>query len=361
MNLKNIKQYKSFNQKIREFFLRYDGTVLSIQESTRDNFERFPPPGNGILHCFTIHVVFHNTGIFGKSGDFLYEVFPRFTFLHSQLADYLSKRGTVVTGKNAQLAVAIMPYADPHGSVNQSLPLSTRQSRAQTIIPSNILARKNRYYASLMKRYGPFVGIGTNNGTVIGPDGGLIATACKVAATFPNKIRVLEFGSGGGSTALALARENKLALYIGNDFSKEMVEYFDRKVTSQLKDRGIQSSIFFGSCFEMPLRTKVDLISVGVYYQAQPSLFEKRARELVHCLNTSGVLIAQTGMIEDQFITRLLRDTIPNSNDWPWYNEKYSLNRYFRYVAEYIMEQEIILIATNNRNKFYHITKLCTS
>jgi len=359
MNLEKILNNPSLLVKeLENFFSKYDATVLHIQEGVRDNFERFPAPGDGILHFFTIHALFSNKGIFGIEGDYLDEIHPRFSFLYSKLASYLKKKGINTIGPHAQFALAIIPYVDPKGSVKKSLPKYMRKSRGQTIIASKNLIKGSPYYASLIKNYGSFVGIATNNNTIVGPDGGLIAAACKIASTFDKKISLLEFGSGGGSTTLAIARINKLATYIGNDFSREMVTYFKEKVIPKLNSYTIESSIFLGSCFEMPLEDKVDLISVGVYYQAQPSLFEKRGNKLVRCLNPSGVLIAQSGMIEDRFITNILRNTVPQRNQWPWYKQSYCLNKYFRYVSEYILEQEIVLVATNNYKKYCQIRKV---
>ena len=347
----SMRDQNAFIEALGSFFSRYDARALGIEEQMRDNFERFPAPGDGRVRGITIHVLFHNIGIFGRKGDYLSDIHPRIAFLNSKLADYLGAKGMTISGKRAQLACAIMPYPDLNGVLGQSLPLSTRKSRGQIVIPARKL-RQSPYYARLMEKYGDFVGIVTNNGTLIGPDGGLIAAACGVARVFQRGIRVLEFGSGGGSTALALMRKGHLASYGGNDFSKEMVDYFESNVTPQLAKRGIPSSMFFGSCFDMPVRGPIDLISIGVYYQAQPSLFVERGRELSRALGATGVIIAQTGMIEDRFITHMLRNAIPKDSTWPWQNKKCRIKRYFRYIDEYILEQEIILIATNNRDKF---------
>jgi len=343
---------------LEEFLEEYDATLLGIQESKRDNFERFPAPGNGSLQCFTAEVLFHNIGIFGNKVDYLEDVYPRITTLNMRLASFLEKKGLIISGSNAVATVCIVPHADKYGDIGKSLPPTLRPSRGQLIIRHKTLTEKSTYYATMAKRYGESVGVVTNNGTVVGPDGGLIGSACRVADTYENKISVLEFGSGGGSTALALARKKKLKSFFGNDFSPEMVEYFTTSVTPILSADKIKSPIFLGSCFDMSLETKVDLISVGVYYQAQTALFNKRGHELVKCLNKSGALIIQSSMQEDPFNTELLSGELKNNSIWPWYNKNFHLNTFFRYVARYIIEQETVLIATNSREKFLQIAKV---
>jgi SAM-dependent methyltransferase len=354
--MKLLSNTTHLTHELRTFFADHAATLLGIQESKRDNFERFPAPGDGLLQCFTAHVLFHNVGIFGQEGDYLREVHPRMTTLTMELANRLNEGGYEVSGPLAQTIVAILPYADPLGVSGKSLAPSMRPSKGQHIIPAEELIEKSAYYASFTHKYGASFGVVTNNGTVVGPDAGIVGAACGIAATFNRKIRVVELGSGGGSTALVLAKRNTLESYRGNDFSSEMVDHFRANVAPQLERRGIESTVFLGSCFDMPpVEAPVDLISIGVYYQAQPSLIEKRGQEFARSLGESGVLIIQTGMLEDPFITHILSSSQQSASAWPWYRQSYHLNNYFRYVAEYVIEQEIVLVATNSRDRFLHI------
>lgn len=345
-------------QEFNKFLSKYKATLLDVQESKRDNFERVPLPGDGLLQCFTMHVLFHNIGIFGKEGDYLDEIYPRLVNLNILLADHMKRIGIEINSPNAQISMAIIPYADPLGTIGKYIYPHIRKSKGQKIIPDKELSKKSVYYANLMHEYGACSGIVTNNGTVVGPDGGLIGAACAIASTYQNKIDVLELGSGGGSTALALARRNKIQSYLGNDFSNEMITYFQQNTAQQLKKYSVGSHVILGSCFDFPLKNQFDLISIGVYFQAQPSLFLKRGYELAKCLNKTGVLIIQSGMLEDPFVTMLLSGPINNNYIWPWYKKGYHLNNYFSYIAEYVIQQETVLIATNNVDKFEQITKL---
>jgi hypothetical protein len=353
MHLVDDKLY--LEQILREFFADYNASLLGIQEQKRDNFERFPAPGDGILRCFTVSILCHNIGIFGRTRTYLEGAYPRLAMLHQKLAEWFRERGVNISGAQAEISFTIIPYPDPKGTFEGELEALERYSKGQTIIAGSILAEKSAYYAHLIQKYGDCVGVVTNNGTVIGPDGGLLTAASGVAATYQEKIRVVELGSGGGSSALVLARQQKLQSYHGNDFSAEMVEHFQNNVVPYLDARQIESSIFQGSCFDFPLKGPADLILVGVYYQAQPSLFAACGHELIQCLDTSGVVIIQSGMLEDTFTTQLLSGVV-QSMSWPWYQEGYHLSTYFHYIAEYIVEQETVLIATNDATKFQQVS-----
>ena len=90
--LKTLGNRNLLIQELKNFFSKYNATLFNIKESKRDNFERLPAPGDGLLKCFTLHVLFYNIGIFGKEGDYLDEVHPRLAALNMQLANYLKKK-----------------------------------------------------------------------------------------------------------------------------------------------------------------------------------------------------------------------------------------------------------------------------
>src|SRR5262249_49422442 len=129
--MKLLSDTTHLTHKLRTFFADHTATLLGIQESQRDNFERFPAPGDGLLQCFTAHVLCHNVGIFGQEGDYLREVHPRMTTLTMERANYLNEGEYKFSGPLAQRTVAILPYADPLGVDGTSLAPSMRPSRGQ--------------------------------------------------------------------------------------------------------------------------------------------------------------------------------------------------------------------------------------
>ncbi|WP_433239910.1 methyltransferase domain-containing protein [Streptosporangium sp. CA-135522] len=340
-----------------DFFRYYKATVIGVRGIHRDNFERFPAPGNGELRALSFHVVFHDVLVFGDGGDFLTDIHPRIAALGERLAERLRGAGIEITGPGAEDAVAIVPYPDPRGTGGlEPVPPSQRRSRGFSVIPPRELRAHSPYYARLLDTYGPVFGVLTTNGTVVGPDGGLLGAAAAAAEAFPDPLRVVELGMGAGSTPLALAQRGKLAAYTGNDFSAEMIEHFRRSVAPELDALGVRAEAVLGSCLDAPL-PPADLLCVGVYYQAQPSLVAARGAELAAALGESGVAVFQSGMLEDPLVTRLLYGDAAEHSAWPWYDPAFRLQNYFRWIGRHVVEQETILIATNSLNSFRAVSR----
>jgi hypothetical protein len=115
--------------------------------------------------------------------------------------------------------------------------------------------------------------------------------------------------------------------------------------------------VWAGSCFDAPL-ADADLLSIGVYYQAQPALLARRGNEFASCLGDCGVLIVQSGMLEDPLITELLTSAPIEHAAWPWFDKKMQLRTYFRHVGHYVLEQETVLVATNSADKFVELSQI---
>jgi len=334
------------------FFKKYRGDVIGVNSHIRQNFEQTPPPGDGFLLCHTVYVVFRNLGLLGLKGDFLSEVHPRLKYLSDALKKYLNDMNFNVNNKESTEHITIVPIPDPQSEISSSLPKIEHKSRGKYIIPIHELVKHSKYYKQLFEKYNVEFGVITSNGTTVGPDGGLLGAACAVASTFSAPIKVMEVGSGSGTTPLVLLEKGYLSRYYGNDFSQEMINFLQEKAQPRLSENGIESSFYCGPSIDMKIETSIDLLSVGIYYEAQPDFFLKKGKDIAAALGDSGVLIAQTGMIENPFITDLVYNLESYHRSWPWYSERVCLKSYFNNIAEVIVEEETIIVATNNLARF---------
>lgn len=350
---------KDINITIKQFFSnqRFSGTVLRIEKSVRPNFEKLQPTGDGNLNCLSVHVMLDNLSIFGEEGPFLTNIFPRYQYLCNELTKYLTAEGFSVNNPDSTLSVSIIPYPNPKGYKKESLPIFEHYSRGEHILNIEELGKYSPYYKALGEEYKIKYGVMTTNKTVIGPDGGLIAAACSIADTYKTPISVLELGSGSGTTPYALLLRNKLKSYDGNDFSPEMCKFFHTDIEPKLKEKNIPSTLFQGSCYDYKITQKVDLLSLGIFYEGQPDIFNMMGKEMADAVGNTGALIIQSGMLENTFTHQLLFDVRTNHAYWPWYNKNFCVKNYFNYVAEVNVEDEIIVMATNNYDKFTEILK----
>ncbi|MGE5329311.1 MAG: hypothetical protein ACM3KR_07380 [Deltaproteobacteria bacterium] len=327
------------------------GQILKTEKIKRPNFEKKAPPGDGNIICYTVHVLINNKNIFGEKGSFLNDVFPRYKRLCAMLADYLNDTGIIVNTSESQISVNIIPYPNPQGTAAEPLQPLERYSRGMFVIPIDEL-KKSEYYNSIHENYKVEYGVMTNNGTVIGPDGGILASANIITNILEKQVEVVELGTGAAATPWSLMKASKLKIYSGNDFSPEMESFFKNEIVPRLDECRIENTFFRGTCYEAPLVEKADILIVGVYYEGQPDLFALRGNEICKCLGDDGFLIIQSGMLENPFVTQLLFEENSDHKFWPWYKEEFCVKKYFKYLSEQVMESETMLIATNDLENF---------
>ena len=333
---------------VQSFLAEYSGTVQDISISKRPNHQDPCPPGDGLLTCVTVRAEFRNRGIFGSNGPFLSEVYPRYPFLRRKLASFLNEKGLLDNVSGPPLAVSLVPVANSKGEVGDALPKDPGDSRGAVIMPIEQLTNRSEYYRHIAQEYNVKHCLLTNNDTVIGPDAGILTAACTAARIFDGRMRVIEFGTGVGTTLMALLCIDKLSSYAGNDFSPEIARFFETTIQPRLRSDGISSHFVHGECSALEPFTQADLIIVGIFYQAQPDLFRERGRSICEALSADGALIIQSGKAENRFITDLLTEYPTSDAAWPWYDNKFFIGKYIRYVAKADVHDETMVIASHD-------------
>src|SRR5260221_3132296 len=169
---------------LQSFFKGRDGNLFFLNKVKRPDFETLIPSGDGNIFAYSAHVAFENSTILGEKGDYLEEVYPRLNYLQKELNDFLRKNHS----NENNIRVSIVPYLSPNATPKGSLPKLENQSRGKDIVDMELLSKHSPYYKDLNKEYNIKYGVVTSNGTVVGPDGGLIAAACSIAETFEKKV-----------------------------------------------------------------------------------------------------------------------------------------------------------------------------
>ena len=101
---------------------------------------------------------------------------------------------------------------------------------------------------------------------------------------------------------------------------------------------------------------KSNLIISGIFYGELPKLMKNKGQELKRSLGKKGLLVIQSGMLENMFALTVLEPSLfPQIQEWAWYDPKYNLKKYFNHVSSFFIEGEIITLASQN-NKI--ITKI---
>jgi hypothetical protein len=342
---------------IERFLEKHTGSITCLTSSKRYNHQNPHPSGDGVLTCITVHAEFRNCGIFGPSGPFLTEVYPRYRFLRRRLAEYLADEGQLAN-MPGEFSVSLVPMAAQNSRLGKALLRDIEASRGSSILPIEELANHSKYYRALADRYKIEHCLLTTKNTVVGPDAGILITACAAAQTFPDRVRVIEFGTGAATTPLALSGLEKLDSYLGNDFSPKVTNFFKTAVEPRLVRSRIECKFFPGSCFGVEISGRADLIIVGVFYQAQLDLVKCKGAAISAALADGGVLLIQSSKPENPFITSLLMDDPARHATWPWYEETFYLRKYFKKVIEANVNDETMLIATNDSDRLDRIIEI---
>ena len=98
-----------------------------------------------------------------------------------------------------------------------------------------------------------------------------------------------------------------------------------------------------GDAFQYPLNRKYSLISSGIQYEFNPSLLQKRGKELAA---RSDYLIIQSGCKtqfehEHNWILGYLNP------DWPWFREEQTLQYYFENIKQLMFSYQTAILASN--------------
>jgi SAM-dependent methyltransferase len=339
--------HPDLDRTLTDFFAEHSGRLLEVQRTCRRNSQAQSSGMGDSFHGVTAHVRFDNLALFGIEGDFLSEIYPRVRHLTSRLRERLNESGL----PDIISAAAVMPYPNPLGRCGNTLPKEAHHSHGETIEPIAEVAEHNDHWRRVMERYDAEYVCITNNGTAVGPDISLLAAGHAIANTSDAPLRVYEFGSGTGTLATMLDRRGMLASYAGVDFGQEMVDHFMTRVSPSLSPSAGQGTVVYGSCMDAELPRQVDLMCVAVYYQAQPPLIKDRGREMARALGSSGILMAQTGMLEDPLVTALLCDAEGQVAHWPWYDPAFSLRTWFRCVEQVVIEEQVVVLASNDEQR----------
>ena len=316
--------------------------------TTRWNHQHPSPPGDGLLTCVTARVAIDNVGIFGTAVPFLTEVFPRYRYLLAKLTKFLADHGIIANVPESTLTVTMVPSPSENIHLGNALPKLERPSRGASVMSVEHLAHQSVYYRKLAARYFIEHCLITNNGTVVGPDAGIISTVCGAVKASEGGIRVIEFGTVTGTTAAALAKLGKLKYYSGNDFSPEMANFFlvQRFAQDLLRLR------FLVTTRRVVLRFRIH-VDIGPdycrrYYEAQPDLFCWKGKNISASLASEGIVAVQSGKPENSFITELLSETNTGHAKWPWYQRGFCMKEYVKGVVRVNVYGETMLLGSDN-------------
>ena len=304
------------------------------------------------IPCVNYYISFNNPDLFGR-GDFSQEVYPRYRKMRSDWKSALNKAGIKIYSDLAAGFVPLLGQSAGQGA-GFIYPKEEREPLGLEIVDINKVG--SPYYGRLAAEYGAKFALREGGGMLVGPEGGMLRVI-KTIGDFLGKINSFaDIGAGTGELSAFVAKNYQPQNITVNESSPNLEAHLRRYLKEARNWDKTKIDFVFGDCRQMDIPAQADLISVGVFYGYQPSLFEKKGLAIKKSLGENGLLLVQSSMPETLFNQHLLLGDEAGIKYWPWYSEKFNLPYYFNCVESFFIENEFIILASQSKELVRKIT-----
>jgi len=335
-------------EKTKGFFKNIGGKLLYVKNSY---IRTYSSPDKAIL-CSNFYIGFNNPYLLG-SGDYSREVYPRYRKLRSDWRRFLAE-------SNMQIFKNIVPGFVPlliNKGKEKRKPYPKEVSPSpKYIIPIEEI--KLKYYKKLKKEFGVRFALKEEKGMLIGPEGGMLKGIDRIGKLLHKIKYFIDIGAGTGELSAYVIKKYGGENIIVNESSPYLREHL-KKYLKEISERYKAKINFqFFDCQKMHFPPKADLISIGIFYGAQPSFIKKRGKEIAKILGNKGILIIQSSMPETIFNHHVLMGDEEDLKQWPWYSKDLTLPYYFPYHSTHYLDNEFITFASYSFETINKINQL---
>lgn len=208
---------------------------------------------------------------------------------------------------------------------------------------------KSDYYKELIKKFKVKFALREGSGMLIGSEGGMLSIL-KTICDFKKVNCFVDIGAGTGELSSYILRNCNPNKVLVNEISLNLRSHL-KKYLENIRGENKSKIVFnFRDCKKIKLPKKADLISVGVFYGAQPALLESKGKEIAKCLGKKGILVIQSAMPETLFNQHILLGDEAGIMNWPWYSKKFILSNYFFCTEVFFIDNQFITLASQSRD-----------
>lgn len=307
---------------------------------------------NSKIPCVNYYISFGNKDIFGR-GNFSDEVYPRYRKIRSDWKNVLEKSGVVLY---RDIAVGFIPLLDSNKiEKNKQLRYEKECKKPLGSRILSIASTNSDYYNEMAEKFGIRFVLKESGGMLIGPERGMMYVLEAVKNIFKKIDCFVDIGAGTGELSAYVLKNCNPQKIVVNEISQKLrvhLKNYLEKIALSSKAKIVFS---FQDCQEMNFPSKVDLISMGVFYGIQPSLIKHKGAEIAKSLGKSGLLLVQSSMPETLFSQHILMGDLGGVNKWPWYSEKFILLNYFSCVKSFFIDNQFITLASQSSDSVNRI------
>lgn len=340
-----------------EFFQSVGGHLLAAFHGRRKNIEILNVAENEEVMVCCLEVEFQERNKFGST-HYL-NAYEHYRQMRTDWWEHLTARNFSQWDAATSIIGHFVPYLRS-GEVADGIPYEreSTQHPGQILIPYDRVENQHSYYDGIHRRYGIKWLLQDGRGITIGPDVGLLFAVhaalevCSAVETF------VDLGAGTGELSAFLIK-NDLARDIHiNEYSPHLKEHLQTYLEEIRGDRNLNITYQFTDASEFQLPPRADIVSMGIYYGAQPFFLALHGEELRTALGESGLLFIQSGMMENKFNISSLVGDDPRLFDWDWYDTRCCLKTYFSTVTSVFLADEVITLASNSKEKIDQVKQV---
>lgn len=334
-----------FIEVTKVFFKECGGIITSLYYTKRKNIEIMEVIDQNDVDVYCFEVEFRNANIFGNS-DYI-EAYRRYRQMRTDWWSFLQKKGFEQWTEKTSIIGHFVPLLAESTEMAEPYLLQNNTSYGQKLTRYDQVSTNNEYYISINEKYGLKWLLQDGNGIVIGPDMGLFFGVMAYTKTFGKVGEFLDIGTGTGELSTYLIKNRLVDKITANEISDCLKTHIVEYLEEINKDGSVSIDYQFCDALDMVLPDKMDLLSIGIYYGAQPDFFKKHGKMIKRSLSKTGAVIIQSGMLEGKFNVSSIVGDDERLYKWNWYDKANTLTEYFPCITSVFVADEIITIAAH--------------
>lgn len=339
---------KEFIEISNDFFKEKGGNLKNVYHGKRENIEVMEVADEGIIDVFCLEVEFKNSNLFGKS-TYL-EAYRGYRQMRNDWWDYLQEKGFEQWSKNTKIIGHFIPVLSSDSIKAEPYPVQKSTSYGEILTKYDESVTNNKYYKYIHNEYGLKWLLQDGNKIVIGPDVGLFYGMLAYVKLYGSINNFLDVGTGTGELSAYLIKNNLVKNITASEISEHLKSHITTYLDELNKTNQVSIDYQFIDALKMELPETIDLLSLGIYYGAQPDFFKNHGQKISQRLSENGAVIIQSGMLEGKFNLSSVVGDNEDLYNWEWFNKENTLSEYFTNIESIFVAHEVVTIASNSED-----------
>lgn len=324
------------------FFNRFGGKLIQAKAMKIRSYSSLKEK----VLCINFYIEFDSACLFSK-GSFTKEVYPRYRKIRSEWYAFLRNNDIKLF---ESVVVGFVPILKAR-RLNNNLILKKAELTPLGSSIVKIGKTTPKYLCAIAKKFSAKFALMTPSGAYIGPEGGMLMTLQAIKNLKFKINSFIDLAAGTGELSAYMLKNFFLDSLVVNELSKSITLQIKTYLNSVIKITSYKPKITYNflNCIDYNFLNHADLISLGVFYGAQPDFFKKNGFKISMSLGENGILLLQSSMPETLFNLHIIENDYKCLNKWPWFDKAFSLSNYFPFHRTLFVDNQFITLASRSR------------